>query len=122
MSGVANAEVCDNCTAAAETASTIFSDIIAVAISDASINLEGASVGGGADVSQSVSIFIETVANATAEAVAEVCVWMHLKTVPPATRTMMVHRMQYVHPRCCGLGPWHRATGACHLLSLDRLI
>lgn len=70
--GVASSDACGNCRDAPESAGIIFSDIIGVAVSNASAKLEGPSAISDATVSQAAVVFIASVVDAAAGAVAEV--------------------------------------------------
>ena len=69
--GVASSDACQNCTAATESATIIFYTI-AEAIFSESGTLHGLSASSEANASQTAAIFIDSVVNATAGAVAEV--------------------------------------------------
>ena len=68
---VANAQVCENCTASAAAAIQLFEEIILTAIAENEFNLEGAG-SPGVTVEQAVSVFIESVVNNTVIAAASV--------------------------------------------------
>lgn len=69
--GVASSDACPNCTAATESATITFYTI-AEAIFSESGTLHGLSASSEANASQTAAIFIDSVVNATAGAVAEV--------------------------------------------------